>query len=60
MAPEVRASDSRHLADQAGGIHVLKGSHMAEEDRVLLLSSARIVLAGDQGPLGTQIDVRER
>jgi cyclic beta-1,2-glucan synthetase len=56
----VRTSDSRHLADQPGGIHVLKSSHMAEEDRVLLLSAARVVLAGDQGPLGAQIDVRER
>jgi cyclic beta-1,2-glucan synthetase len=56
----VRASDSRHLADQPGGVFVCKGSHMPEEDRVLLLTAARVVLAGDQGSLGTQIDVRER
>ncbi len=56
----VRASDSRHLADRPGGVFVRKASHMTEEDRVLLLTAARVVLAGDEGPLGTQIDVRER
>jgi cyclic beta-1,2-glucan synthetase len=55
----VRASDSRHLADRPGGIFVRKTSHVPEEDRVLLLTAARVVLAGDQGSLGTQIDVRE-
>ena len=56
----VSTSDSRHLADRPGGVFVRKSTHMAEEDRVLLLAVARVVLVGDQGPLGTQIDVRER
>jgi cyclic beta-1,2-glucan synthetase len=56
----LRNSDCRHLADRPGGVFIRKTSHMSEDDRVLLLTASRIVLVGDQGPLGTQIDVRER
>jgi cyclic beta-1,2-glucan synthetase len=56
----VRNGDSRALMDRPSGVFVRKASHMAEEDRTLLQAVARVVLVGDQGALGTQIDVRER
>jgi cyclic beta-1,2-glucan synthetase len=56
----LRSSDTRHLEDRPGGVFVLKTTHLAEEDRVLLMSAAHVVLLGDHGDLGTQIDVRER
>jgi cyclic beta-1,2-glucan synthetase len=56
----LRNSDTRHLEDRPGGVFVRKASHLPEEDRMLLQAAARVVLLGDHGPLGTQIDVRER
>jgi cyclic beta-1,2-glucan synthetase len=56
----VRASDERDRVDKPGGIFPRKSSHMTPEDRTLLLAAARVVLAGDHGPLGGQVDVVER
>ncbi len=57
---QVRASDERDLLEKPGGVFARKSSHMSDDDRTLLLTSARVVLAGDHGPLGTQIEVMER
>src|SRR5262249_30745158 len=56
----VRASDSHGLADQPGGIFVRKAPTLAAEDRVLLLTAARVVLAGNRGSLASQVEGRHR
>jgi cyclic beta-1,2-glucan synthetase len=56
----VRASDERGLVDKPAGVFVRKGTHLSQEDRVLLLSAARCVLAGDRGSLAAQMDRLER
>ncbi|HZY90673.1 MAG TPA: glucoamylase family protein, partial [Gemmataceae bacterium] len=56
----VRASDSHGLIDKPGGVFVRKADHLAEEDKVLLQSAARVVLAGNRGSLAAQVDRHER
>jgi len=56
----VRASDSHALVDQPGGVFVRKAANIADEDRVLLLTAARVVLAGNRGSLAGQVEGRER
>jgi cyclic beta-1,2-glucan synthetase len=56
----VRASDERDVIDKPGGVFPRKSSQMSDDDRTLLLTAARVVLVGDHGPLGSQIDVMER
>ncbi len=56
----VRASDSHGLVDQPGGVFVRKAVNIADDDRVLLLTAARVVLAGDRGSLASQAEGRER
>ena len=56
----VRSAGSIDLMDKPGGVFIRKGDGMAEADRVLLQSAARVVLVGDRGPLGGQLDRIER
>jgi cyclic beta-1,2-glucan synthetase len=56
----VRASDSHGLVDRPGGVFIRKAANIADEDKVLLLTAARIVLAGNRGSLAGQVEGRER
>ena len=56
LAALARASDSRDLIDRPGGVFVRKVQPGSEEE-VLLLATARVVLYGDHGTLGDQMDV---
>jgi cyclic beta-1,2-glucan synthetase len=56
----VRSSDAHDLMDRPGGVYVCKADTMAEADLVLLQAAARVVLVGDRGPLGNQLDRLER
>jgi cyclic beta-1,2-glucan synthetase len=56
----VRASDSHGLIDQPGGVFVRKAVNIGDDDKVLLLTAARVVLAGNRGSLAAQVEGRER
>jgi cyclic beta-1,2-glucan synthetase len=56
----IRSSDSHDQADKPGGVFVLRVSHLAEDDLVLLQAAARVVLVGDRGQLDSQLDRIER
>ena len=56
----VRASGASALIDVPGGIFLRKASHMSAEDKVLLQTAARVVLAGSRGALATQLERMER
>jgi cyclic beta-1,2-glucan synthetase len=56
----VAASPEAALVDKPGGIFVRRGEQMSEEDRTLLQTVARIVLADDAGTLSEQIERRGR
>jgi len=56
----VRGSDARDLLDHRGGVFVRKLAAIPDDDRVLLQSSARVVLHGDRGTLAGQLDRIER
>jgi cyclic beta-1,2-glucan synthetase len=56
----IRMSENRDRIDRNGGVFILRGSHLSNEDRDLLLSAARVVLDSARGDLGTQIDVMDR
>ncbi|MDB5352254.1 MAG: cellobiose phosphorylase [Planctomycetota bacterium] len=56
----VRDAGAQDLADKPGGVFVRKAAHAADEDRLLLLAVARVVLVGNRGPLGAQLDRFER
>jgi cyclic beta-1,2-glucan synthetase len=56
----VRASDSHRLVDQPGGVFARKAANISEPDRLLLLTAARVVVAGDRGSLAAQVEGRER
>jgi cyclic beta-1,2-glucan synthetase len=56
----VRASDSHGLVDQPGGVFVRKAVNITDDDKVLLLTAARVVLTGNRGSLAAQVQGRER
>jgi cyclic beta-1,2-glucan synthetase len=56
----VRASDSHGVVDQPGGVFLRKADTLSDDDRVLLLTAARVVLAGNRGSLAAQVEGRER
>src|SRR5881409_3289635 len=39
-----------------GGVYLLRGDRMSEDERTLLASVARVVLSGDRGELSSQLD----
>src|SRR5262249_36907387 len=56
----VRASDSHGLIDKPSGVFVRKAVNISDDDKVLLLTAARVVLAGGRGSLAAQVEGRER
>lgn len=56
IADLVTASPEASLIDKPGGIFIRRGEQMSEEDRVLLLTVARIVLLDDGGTLQEQAE----
>ncbi len=51
----MRASASRDSIDQRGGVFLRSTAHLAPEEIDLLYASARVVLAGNRGPLASQL-----
>ncbi len=56
----VAASAEAGMLDEAGGVFLRRTDQIAEEDRVLLLTVARIVLTDDAGTLSEQVERRGR
>jgi cellobiose phosphorylase len=56
----VSASPEAGLLDRAGGVFVRRGEQLSDEDRVLLQSSARVMLTDDNGTLVEQVEKRHR
>ncbi|OAI50209.1 cyclic beta 1-2 glucan synthetase [Planctomycetaceae bacterium SCGC AG-212-F19] len=56
----VASSPEAALVDKPGGIFVRRGEQMSEEDRSLLQTVARVVLADDAGTLLEQVERRGR
>src|SRR5262249_35386615 len=56
----IRGSDDRGLVDKPGGVYLRKTAQLSSDDLVLLQASARCVLLGGRGLLGTQMDRLER
>jgi cyclic beta-1,2-glucan synthetase len=56
----VRGSDSHSLVDKPGGVFVRKAANLPEEERVLLLTAARVVLSGNRGSLAAQVEGIDR
>src|SRR4029079_14299171 len=52
----VAASPEAALVDKPGVIFVRRGEQMSEEDRALMLTVARVILADDAGTLNEQIE----
>lgn len=51
----VHASLAREVLNRPGGVFVIRGNTLSEEDRVLLFSAARLILRGDEGPIKSQL-----
>jgi len=51
----VTSSSESAIVDKPGGIFVRRGEQMAEEDRILLLSVARVVLTDEAGTFSEQV-----
>jgi cyclic beta-1,2-glucan synthetase len=49
-------SHLRELQDKPGGVYLLSGNLMSEEDKNLLFYSSRIVIHGENGSLASQIE----
>jgi cellobiose phosphorylase len=49
-----------HLIDKPGGIFVRAVEHIAEEDRILMQTCARVVLNASEGSLDEQLERRKR
>jgi cellobiose phosphorylase len=56
----IAAGVEAHVVDRPGGIFVRHADQIPQEDRVLLLSVARIVLSDRQGTLAEQLNRRMR
>ena len=56
----IRAGPEAAFLDRPGGIFVRRGEQLAEEDRLLLQSSARVILTDEAGTLLEQIVKRGR
>ncbi|MFL5241176.1 MAG: glucoamylase family protein, partial [Gemmataceae bacterium] len=54
------ASDAHRWLDKPGGVFLRKAAQISDEDRVLLLAAARVVLVGERGSLANQLDTLER
>ena len=54
----VAASPEAALVDKPGGVFVRRGEQMSEEDRALMQTVARVILADDAGSLHEQVERR--
>lgn len=54
----VTSGTEAHLVDRPGGIFVRRLDQVPEEDRLLMLSSARLVISDTRGTLDEQVDRR--
>ncbi|OAI40011.1 cyclic beta 1-2 glucan synthetase [Planctomycetaceae bacterium SCGC AG-212-D15] len=60
IADLIAASAEAAHMDRPGGVFVLRGEQMSEEDRALLQTVARVVLVDDAGSLFEQVERRGR
>lgn len=51
----IERSESEHWLNRRGGIFILRGDQMTQEDRILLETTARVILDGSRGTLETQL-----
>src|SRR5262249_23119633 len=56
----IRAAGLHERIDEPGGVFVRKAAELSDEEAVLLLAAARVILRGDRGSLGDQLDLTER
>lgn len=56
----IRRLDSDSWVNQRGGIFILRADQLVEEDRVLLQTTARVLVDGNQGLLAAQLADLER
>lgn len=54
----ITSGTEAHFLDRPGGIFIRRLEQIAEEDRVLMLTAARIIIADTRGTLAEQIDRR--
>ncbi|HEV3238226.1 MAG TPA: glucoamylase family protein, partial [Gemmataceae bacterium] len=54
------ASDAHRWLDKPGGVFLRKAAQISDDDRVLVLAAARVVLVGERGTLANQLDALER
>jgi cyclic beta-1,2-glucan synthetase len=52
----VRSGPARDLIDRPGGVFLRQADAMSEDDRVLLLTAARVLLTGSGGGLEAQVE----
>jgi cyclic beta-1,2-glucan synthetase len=52
----IRACDDHNLVDRPGGIFLRKEAALSADDRTLLLTAPRAVLAGNRGSLAVQLE----
>ncbi|NLX69821.1 MAG: glycosyl transferase [Clostridiales bacterium] len=55
----VMVSHARDLQNRPGGVYILQGSLMPDEDKTLLKAVARLVLRGDAGSIVSQLKYEE-
>ncbi len=55
----IRASDAHGWVDKPGGVFLRKAAHVSEDDKILLQAAARVVLLGNGGTLGRQVERTE-
>jgi cyclic beta-1,2-glucan synthetase len=51
---------ARDLKDRAGGVFLRQGGDMPQTDKDLLITSARLVLHASEGPIMSQLKIKER
>ncbi|MBM7581618.1 cellobiose phosphorylase [Caldicoprobacter guelmensis] len=55
----VMISHARDLQNRPGGVYLIQGIFMPEEDKTLLKAAARLVLSGDGGSISSQLKFYE-
>jgi cyclic beta-1,2-glucan synthetase len=56
----IRSAGSQERMDEPGGVFVRKATELSEEETVLLQAAARVILRGDRGSLGDQLERTDR
>jgi len=55
----VQASLAREVLNSSGGVFVIRGNIVPEEDKILLFSSARLILQGEEGSIKSQLEKKK-